>query len=64
MRFENQSDNKRYFYQLDGEGIRYEIVAFAKSVESGKHNIDIREETSNEIVGVIESFNQGDYTEI
>ena len=26
VRFEDQTDNKRYFYQLDGEGIRYEIV--------------------------------------
>ncbi len=27
---------KDSFYQLDGEGIRYEIVAFAKSVEVKK----------------------------
>ncbi|MCR5811730.1 MAG: adenylyltransferase/cytidyltransferase family protein, partial [Lachnospiraceae bacterium] len=33
VRFENAADNKRHFYQLDGEGIRYEIVAFAKAVE-------------------------------
>ena len=64
VRFENAADNKRYFYQLDGEGIRYEIVAFAKTVESGKHNIYIGEETSKAIVEVVESFNQGEYTEI
>lgn len=42
IRYENQSDNKRYFYQLDGEGIRYELVAFARSIERGKYfgNID------------------------
>lgn len=34
IRFENAEDNKRYFYQLDGEGIRYELVAFVKSIES------------------------------
>ena len=28
VRYENQTDNKRYFYQLDGEGIRYELVVF------------------------------------
>lgn len=33
VRFEKQSDNKRYFYQLDGEGIRYEIVSFVKAIE-------------------------------
>lgn len=64
VRFENAADNKRYFYQLDGEGIRYEIVAFAKEVESGKHNVYIGEETSKAIVGVIESFITGEYTEI
>ena len=36
VRYENPTDNKRYFYQLDGEGIRYEIVAFAKAIESGR----------------------------
>ena len=30
LRYENQENNKKYFYQLDGEGIRYELVAFAK----------------------------------
>lgn len=64
VRFENAGDNKRHFYQLDGEGIRYEIVAFAKAVESGKNNIYIGEETTKAIVGVIESFNKGEYTEI
>ncbi len=36
IRYENSQENKRYFYQLDGEGIRYEIVAFAKAVETGR----------------------------
>lgn len=64
VRFENASVNKRHFYQLDGEGIRYEIVAFAKAVESGRHNIYISEGTSKAIVGVIEDFNKRNYTEI
>lgn len=64
VRFENAADNKRHFYQLDGEGIRYEIVAFAKAVESGKHNIFVSEETSKAIVDVIETFNKRDYIEI
>ena len=33
VRFEDANDNRRYFYQLDGEGIRYELVAFAKQIE-------------------------------
>ena len=33
VRYENATDNNRYFYQLDGEGIRYELVAFLKAIE-------------------------------
>ncbi len=57
VRFENQNNNKRYFYQLDGEGIRYEIVAFAKAIECGNEkNNFIDSETSLEISAIIENF--------
>ena len=36
LRYENPKENQRYFYQLDGEGIRHEIVAFVQAVSSGK----------------------------
>ena len=64
VRFENAAENKRYFYQLDGEGIRYEIVAFAKAVESGKQSMYIEETISSAIIGVIETFNKGEFDEI
>lgn len=38
IRYENQINNKRYFYQLDGEGIRYEIVSFVKAMENSQVN--------------------------
>ena len=57
VRYENQEENKRFFYQLDGEGIRYEIVAFAKSIESKRSISYISEQISCGIVRVIESFN-------
>ena len=56
VRHENPVNNKRYFYQLDGEGIRYEIVAFAQSIESGKTNYYISQEVSQAISGIIEDF--------
>lgn len=34
LRYELPDNNKRYFYQLDGEGIRYEIVTFVKAVDN------------------------------
>ena len=57
VRYENPEDNKRFFYQLDGEGIRYEIVAFAKAIESGKKVMGVLETVSEAITGVIEDYN-------
>lgn len=56
VRYENQEDNQRFFYQLDGEGIRYEIVAFVKSVETGRSLTYVGKDISDSIVSVIESF--------
>ncbi len=64
LRFEDPTQNQRHFYQLDGEGIRYEIVAFAKAVESGKQLFYLDESCSRSIVDVIETFRNGNYTEI
>ena len=64
VRFENPAENKRHFYQLDGEGIRYEIVAFAKAVERGKRDFYISEATSGAITEVIEDFTNGEYVKI
>ena len=60
LRYENQEDNKKYFYQLDGEGIRYELVAFAKSIELGKNNAYIDFEVSREICKIMEDFENND----
>jgi choline-phosphate cytidylyltransferase len=58
IRYEHAEENKRFFYQLDGEGIRYEIVAFAKAVDSGRSRSNVSEGISEAIVGVIEDFNE------
>ena len=57
VRYENPEDNQRFFYQLDGEGIRYEIVAFAKSVEFKKNINYVEKDISKAIVSIIENFN-------
>ena len=57
VRYENPEDNQRFFYQLDGEGIRYEIVAFAKSVEVKKPMNYVEKGVSKSIAKIIESFN-------
>ena len=64
VRFESLSDNKRFFYQLDGEGIRYEIVAFLKAIERGKNDLYIDSSISAAISGVLEDFYEGNFEEI
>lgn len=56
IRYENPANNRRYFYQLDGEGIRYELVAFMKAIQQGEDIPYIGKETSLSIVGIVESF--------
>lgn len=56
LRYEDAADNKRYFYQLDGEGIRYEIVAFLKAIETGRAAAYVDASVSEAIAGVMEDF--------
>lgn len=56
VRYENPAENRRYFYQLEGEGIRYELVAFAKAVERGKGSPCIADSVTEGISGIMESF--------
>lgn len=64
IRYENPGNNKRYFYQLDGEGIRYEIVAFLKSIESKKLLSYIDENVSEAISRVIQKYYDGEVNEL
>lgn len=60
VRFEDQSSNKRYFYQLEGEGIRYEIVAFSRAIETqGRGDFYISEDVSVAIAGIMEEYYNG-----
>lgn len=45
IRYEDTNQNKRYFYQLDGEGIRYELLSFVKSIEKSKLQSHITTDT-------------------
>ncbi len=55
IRYENPADNKRIFYQLDGEGIRYEIVSFKRMIEGYKNNY-IDSKISDAIVNVMNDY--------
>lgn len=57
VRYENPENNKRYFYQLDGEGIRYELVAFVKEIQNHVDGHFIDEDISEAIVNIMYDFN-------
>lgn len=59
IRYENPADNRRYFYQLDGEGIRYELVAFVRAIANGRLNSYINKDISLGIVKVIFDYYAG-----
>lgn len=56
IRYENPENNRRYFYQLDGEGIRYELVEFMKEIQSGENNTYISEAVSTAVSKIMQSF--------
>ena len=56
LRYEDPTQNKRYFYQLDGEGIRYELVAFVKAIESKRNYSYISKDVSIGIARMMEQF--------
>lgn len=62
LRYENPADNKRYFYKLDGEGIRYEIVTFIKAIQTLSKSTYLTDNISTAIVKTIEAFYNKDLT--
>ena len=59
IRYENASDNKRYFYQLDGEGIRYELVAFVKAIQGDKSMSKIDREVTYAVSEILQDVKEG-----
>lgn len=59
VRYENQTENKRYFYQLEGEGIRYELLAFIRSIQEERNASKIDENITLAIGKVMEDFENG-----
>ena len=62
IRREDPTQNKRYFYQLEGEGIRYEIVSFLKAISKGNVLTYISESTSQAIVKIMDDFSNNRVT--
>lgn len=56
VRFENPQENRRYFYQLEGEGIRYMIVNFLKTISGTSKKSVVSRDVSFAISKVMEEF--------
>lgn len=59
VRYENPADNRRYFYQLDGEGLRYELVAFSRAIQKNNRLFAIDREVTAAITGIMHDFETG-----
>ena len=53
VRYENPAENRRYFYQLEGEGIRYEILSFVNLIKGKKSYDQISPKISSRIISII-----------
>ena len=58
-RYENPQNNKRYFYQLDGEGLRYELLSFLKAIHTGRNFSYVNADISKAIICTIADFTSG-----
>ena len=64
VRYEDQSQNRRFFYQLEGEGIRFEILSFVRQIRQGTSLSHITKEITRAMIGVISDFYSGNYIKI
>lgn len=60
LRYENPAKNRRYFYQLDGEGIRYELVEFLQAIEDSKDTPRIDQFITKAICKIMQSYSESE----
>lgn len=54
IRYEDQNKNKRFFYELEGEGFRYELINFLRAINHGRTINYTEDSVINEISSVCE----------
>ena len=64
VRYERPENNRRYYFQLDGEGIRYELVAFVRAIELGTSLANVDENISCAIADIMDKFMSDDVIRI
>lgn len=56
VRYEDSASNRRYFYQLDGEGIRNEIVSFVHTIHNKNNGLYIKRDTTYAISQIMHDY--------
>ena len=56
VRKEDIRDNRKHFYQFEGEGIRYELAEFVKSIRQNTRTALLSREDSIAIAACVERF--------
>lgn len=56
LRFEDSSENRRFFWQLDGEGIRGQLVNFTCAIEGCAPELAVSAAASRGIAGILEEY--------
>lgn len=59
VRFENQSNNKKYYYKFDGDGLRYELAEFIFMINNKRDTHKLLPKESLHLSKIIESFLNG-----
>ena len=57
IRYENPEDNRRYYYQLEGEGIRYMLVEFVNLINGSETMSDVDIAEAKAVSRIIATFN-------
>ncbi|MEE1223425.1 MAG: glycerol-3-phosphate cytidylyltransferase, partial [Bacteroidaceae bacterium] len=59
LRYEDQNDNKKFFYKWDGAGLRYEIQEFISCIINRRFSsIRLRRRESVFIAGIMQQFRE------
>ena len=64
IRYEDSNENKRYYYQLDGEGIRNELVEFKRIVNGDITIQRVSKDVVFTMTSLLEKIKEGNYVTI
>lgn len=57
LRYENLNDTRKFFYKFDGDGLRYEIEEFVKSIVSNdKSNYKLSTDDTIDVISILELY--------